>query len=1128
MTDMLVRWSNTWQFSTFLVFVQLGILVAVALLLARGTRFGPSQKHFVWLTAILVSALLVPLNWLLPSWEIQFAHARQPVELAMQAPSLPSEFRQLPSPDQSNSTRFTAAPSLAHSVSPEASTVAPQIDLVRDNRSSESAPVVLSNSKSWRLPELSPWQCLLGLYLAVVSALVLRLTLACRVLRRIQTERTTPPHVQNQLLSLMSCADLSRQPRLVLSKSVSTPMTYGIWQPTLALPVDFPNWNEEERRVTLAHELSHLKRRDALSDFVASLVRILYWFHPAIYLACRNLQLNRELATDQAAMSLGVEPTAYANQLLRIAANVEQRTTRFSAAIQMAGQHDLKKRIESALATQPSTATSPARQLLFNTCLVMIFLAMASFSIQLSMASPTQQAQQEEAPLFPNEVDNVNVTGDTFYQRVEMTKIAEQSVEDDGHRMDVRGKVSDSDGQPVADAIVILRNNLALTSSDGLVNTVLAKTRSDNNGDFEFRQQALHQTYMNPQVVALTDSGRMGWKSIFVRNDYSTAKTVNVTVEESSPIASALVDASGEAISGATIYLESLRRPLDARRSFDSVNFRNRVTSPKISSDADGYFSFSSIPKGVAVVVSVEHPDYPPHIYGICQSDDIMRSAKTWRGDLPFLKSGEKIVLDPGVTIEGQVLSEGQEVEGAVVRFGYSQYSATTDEDGKFEMVLNRKWLEREKTRLSVRHEDFAVTNFELETSEVTAGSLQLNLLPPAMITGRVLADDMETPIPNVPILVSNEIGSNQVVRSDQTGNFTLPVTPGKISIRLHEKIKGYHFKRDESETTDGRKYLIEAFEVTAGQQKTLDPFVFQRLKPLTIRVVDENDELVKDASVHLISPSGLGLTENSNLESTTMDGLAILAPRDKPAKGSLATAKLVRDGQTFMGEAFVDPDNQETKIKLAPAATAKGRVLLNGEPLPNVNLRFNIHVPKTHTSGMHPASVHWRRLQESRTNELGEYSLAVPQFDAEGNAAVISGGVSSGSPNTEASGVSSRLVRDGLTYQHDVVFKSGDQVIEGTVKNKTGQPITGVTVYIASDSPRLPGSFDPRYRLYQPTMATTDLDGKFQLTGLLPDRNYSIRTLSRNRLLNVLYTEDQATVPAGQKDVQLQIEVQQ
>jgi len=93
-----------------------------------------------------------------------------------------------------------------------------------------------------------------------------------------------------------------------------------LWAPRslLLLPADFlSRFDAHEQRLVLQHELTHLRRGDALWSLLAELAAALLWFHPLAWLALPRLRLDQELACDERVLrDLPQEETRYARTLL--------------------------------------------------------------------------------------------------------------------------------------------------------------------------------------------------------------------------------------------------------------------------------------------------------------------------------------------------------------------------------------------------------------------------------------------------------------------------------------------------------------------------------------------------------------------------------------------------------------------------------------------------------------------------------------------------------------------------------------------------------------------------------------------------------------------------------------------
>jgi beta-lactamase regulating signal transducer with metallopeptidase domain len=141
---------------------------------------------------------------------------------------------------------------------------------------------------------------------------------------------------------------LSRGVTLLFGDRGTVPLTWGVLQPVVWLPADAERWDGERRTVVLAHELAHVKRRDAVTQWIANLALALHWFNPLVWLAVRQLRAERERACDDAVLSLGTQPTVYAEHLLALV-RTAGRSGGPAAALAMARRSQFEGRLLSIL-----------------------------------------------------------------------------------------------------------------------------------------------------------------------------------------------------------------------------------------------------------------------------------------------------------------------------------------------------------------------------------------------------------------------------------------------------------------------------------------------------------------------------------------------------------------------------------------------------------------------------------------------------------------------------------------------------------------------------------------------------------------------------------------------------------
>ena len=86
--------------------------------------------------------------------------------------------------------------------------------------------------------------------------------------------------------------ELLRLPRVVVSRSVSTPLAFGFLRSTIVLPDRLIGAiTDEEMRDVLLHEMAHVSRRDPSIVLLQEVARALYW--PLVPIHALNRELGR-------------------------------------------------------------------------------------------------------------------------------------------------------------------------------------------------------------------------------------------------------------------------------------------------------------------------------------------------------------------------------------------------------------------------------------------------------------------------------------------------------------------------------------------------------------------------------------------------------------------------------------------------------------------------------------------------------------------------------------------------------------------------------------------------------------------------------------------------------------------
>lgn len=135
--------------------------------------------------------------------------------------------------------------------------------------------------------------------------------------------------------------------RLILSEDFAIPFTYGVYRPTIVLPIQARSWEAPQLEMVLLHELAHIRRKDLLINLMVQFCRALYWWHPLVWHTAKWIRLECEKACDEWVVGQNINPFDYAQQLLNTTRKVKQ--FRFSAPLAMAETNELRQRIEAII-----------------------------------------------------------------------------------------------------------------------------------------------------------------------------------------------------------------------------------------------------------------------------------------------------------------------------------------------------------------------------------------------------------------------------------------------------------------------------------------------------------------------------------------------------------------------------------------------------------------------------------------------------------------------------------------------------------------------------------------------------------------------------------------------------------
>ena len=334
-----------------------------------------SLRLFTW-RAVLYAALAMPLlGWLLPPVAVptpaffQNGAAQRVPAAARVSPRLSSAL--VPSPPDQVAARDDAA-----------------------------VPSSLLSSIRWNVVAA-------GIYLAIASFLLVRffvgLALGCRLVKA--SLIVAEPRVVARLASFTHASRLGFIPRVGESEFISVPVTMGAIRSAILLPAGWREWDDAKLDAVIAHEMSHVVRRDALTQCLSLLHRAIFWFSPLAWWLDRHLADLAEQASDEAALSGGADRKDYARTLLGFFEDLQAAPGRvWWQGVAMAKAGQAEQRVERILAWKGSVATSFKKSVaitIIALAVPVVYVAAAVHPARQIAPSGVQVAQDPAPPTSP-------------------------------------------------------------------------------------------------------------------------------------------------------------------------------------------------------------------------------------------------------------------------------------------------------------------------------------------------------------------------------------------------------------------------------------------------------------------------------------------------------------------------------------------------------------------------------------------------------------------------------------------------------------------------------------------------------------------------------------------------------
>jgi len=718
------------------------------------------------------------------------------------------------------------------------------------------------------------WEAIVG---GLISACVLLYCLAVTVmmgfwsvgyLMRRRIARTAVPADEALYAVLKSIAgeDRCQRVRLLVSDRISSPVMWGLWRPTIVVPVQLAAAPQSAAlRYGLAHEWSHVRHRDFFVFTFANLAKLLCFYQPAYWWLRKQLLLSQDYLADAFAANHGASAEDYATFLVSLARM--RAEPRLAATLGISDRRsNLLQRVQILVqATRPLLQEIPRIPAIIMT-IVVVFgiggLGAVRLNAEASADQPEPAAENKTPP--PE-------AGKSEGEVQPEAKPRNGSVKEQPQPITYTGKVIDRiTKQPIAGAVVQVFLSLNRDPVTRKIKTLeTTEHPTDESGEYSFtltsEQVAQSSLYIEVQAhhSDYQQSVRAGYAhSMILKNQkngeppfYSTLK-----LSPGQPVSAVVLQPDGAP--AANVQVQAYTKAPSAKTGLDF----ELGTWQFSQTDGNGRLRLVVATPGDGVIW-VYPQDFSPLAYRIGDG----------RGEIEPLK------LKDGTRLTGQVLdAQGKPIPNVAVNLQRNgdgeapdeflnanavangiRAGAMTDAEGQFQLrplpagryrakvsgglddpTQRRDWRSE---GMPLNHV-FIPLNLEIRDGEPSA-PLEFRAVPHVLVRGRFFNSEGKPSASHEQFLFGQTNGQNMFVQSSVPGNdgwFEFMVPRGIENVKLDFMTNEHSALRWRLKPDEPLQYGNRATLGTLDEDFTTLEVVRYTAPILLLKAVDEAGDQIK------------------------------------------------------------------------------------------------------------------------------------------------------------------------------------------------------------------------------------------------------------------------------------------
>ncbi len=541
----------------------------------------------------LVASLLVPVLQqvdLIPSYSLNLWHAASSDEVSNNEASS-RETALLDADADTVSTPAVSAPhdaaAISHVESEPMGSMAnheaavPPEAMGATEASMSLTPVATPASNSFALVPLAI--AALPIAYLVLVACLLSAWIVCFV-RRGQIARHASPASEALRSVLASIAGRrARHARLLVTDRVDSPIMWGLWRPTIVIPAKLATApNLAQLRWGLAHEWSHVRRRDFSTLLLASFANFVCFYQPAYWWLRRQLTLNQDYLADAFAAKHGDSAEDYAAFLVSLARARTQPT--FGAALGIgARRSNLFQRVKMLVKSSRPPLQHDNRLPAIVITMIALLMVGGLSALRLS-AEP-----KDDQPAATAEKKAGKQSAEAENKSPPKQKANDGQAKKLPKPLTYHGKVVDREtGKPIAGATVEVSHELSRDpKTNSWISLQTTTHKSDEKGNYSFtlppEEVAQPSLYLvvNAHHPQYQSKGRSGYSHSMIRKNLANGEPpfyATIKLSGGEAISAVVLQPDGAPAANLQVLAYSKSPSKDARRSYERGAFQYSQT----------------------------------------------------------------------------------------------------------------------------------------------------------------------------------------------------------------------------------------------------------------------------------------------------------------------------------------------------------------------------------------------------------------------------------------------------------------------------------------------------------------------------------------------------------------------